>query len=117
MPSAPVQAGREAAEVPTILESGSLRMDVERHTVTLSGALVALALKEFEVLELLLRDAGRVVPRVVLLDRVWAGETSATAKALDATVRRLRDRIEPDPLVPARLVTVRGLGYRLDPLV
>jgi two-component system response regulator RegX3 len=97
------------------LEAGPVRMDVERHTVSVSGRSVQLPLKEFELLEMLLRNAGRVLTRMQLIDRVWGADYVGDTKTLDVHVKRLRAKIEPDPAVPRYLVTVRGLGYKFEP--
>ncbi|MEI2731082.1 MAG: response regulator transcription factor [Dermatophilaceae bacterium] len=97
-----------------VLESGPVRMDVARHTVTVRGEPIALPLKEFEVLEELLRDAGRVLARGQLIDRIWGPHYTGDTKTLDVHVKRLRAKIEPDPAQPRHLVTVRGLGYRFE---
>ncbi|MEJ5867554.1 response regulator transcription factor [Pseudokineococcus sp. 5B2Z-1] len=96
------------------LAAGPVRMDVERHVVTLDGEPVALPLKEFELLEVLLRNAGRVLTRGQLIDRVWGADYVGDTKTLDVHVKRLRAKIEEDPASPRRLVTVRGLGYKLE---
>jgi len=101
--------------VPPTLESGPVRMDVERHTVTVSGVATSLPLKEFELLEMLLRNAGRVLTRMQLIDRVWGADYVGDTKTLDVHVKRLRAKIEPDPALPRYLVTVRGLGYKFEP--
>jgi two-component system response regulator RegX3 len=101
--------------LPPALEAGPVRMDVDRHTVTVDGRTVALPLKEFELLELLLRNAGRVLTRGQLIDRVWGSDYVGDTKTLDVHVKRLRGRIEADPAEPKLLVTVRGLGYKLEP--
>jgi len=106
--------GEEEELLPAVLEGGPVRMDVERHTVTVSGVPVALPLKEFELLELLLRNAGRVLTRGQLIDRVWGADYVGDTKTLDVHVKRLRSKIEPDPATPKYLVTVRGLGYKLE---
>ena len=100
----------------TALEAGPVRMDVERHVVTVDGEPVPLPLKEFELLELLLRNAGRVLTRGQLIDRVWGADYVGDTKTLDVHVKRLRAKIEPDPGNPVHLVTVRGLGYKLERL-
>jgi len=100
--------------LPATLEAGPVRMDVERHTVSVSGAGVKLPLKEFELLELLLRNAGRVLTRMQLIDRVWGSDYVGDTKTLDVHVKRLRAKIEPDPAAPRFLVTVRGLGYKFE---
>jgi len=96
------------------VEAGPVRMDVERHVVTVSGERVALPLKEFELLEMLLRNAGRVMTRGQLIDRVWGSDYVGDTKTLDVHVKRLRSKIESDPARPAHLVTVRGLGYKFE---
>jgi two-component system, OmpR family, response regulator RegX3 len=109
---------RRAAEppelVPPTLEAGPVRMDVDRHVVTVLGEPVALPLKEFELLELLLRNTGRVLTRAQLIDRVWGSDYVGDTKTLDVHVKRLRSKIEADPGDPTLLVTVRGLGYKLE---
>ena len=99
---------------PATLEAGPVRMDVERHVVTVSGREVPLPLKEFDLLELLLRNAGRVLTRGQLIDRVWGADYVGDTKTLDVHVKRLRSKIEPDPSSPRYLVTVRGLGYKYE---
>jgi two-component system response regulator RegX3 len=101
--------------LPTTLEAGPVRMDVERHVVTVNGAPAALPLKEFELLEMLLRNAGRVLTRLQLIDRVWGSDYVGDTKTLDVHVKRLRAKIEPDPTNPRFIVTVRGLGYKFEP--
>ena len=96
------------------LAAGPVRMDVERHVVTVEGAAVQLPLKEFELLELLLRNAGRVLTRGQLIDRVWGADYVGDTKTLDVHVKRLRSKIEPEPSAPRYLVTVRGLGYKFE---
>jgi len=96
------------------LSAGPVRMDVERHTVTVDGEPVPLPLKEFDLLELLLRNAGRVLTRGQLIDRVWGSDYVGDTKTLDVHVKRLRAKIEPDPAAPTWLVTVRGLGYKFE---
>jgi two-component system response regulator RegX3 len=97
-----------------VLTAGSVRMDVEKHQVTVDGAVVPMPLKEFELLELLLRNAGRVLTRGQLIDRVWGADYFGDTKTLDVHVKRIRSKIEPDPGNPRMLVTVRGLGYRFE---
>ena len=97
-----------------VLAVGPVRMDVERHVVTVDGEPVALPLKEFELLEFLLRNAGRVLTRGQLIDRVWGSDYVGDTKTLDVHVKRLRAKIEPDPASPKYLLTVRGLGYKLE---
>ncbi|MET9328374.1 response regulator transcription factor [Tsukamurella sp. NPDC003166] len=98
-----------------VLEGGPVRMDVERHVVTVGGAAVTLPLKEFDLLEYLLRNSGRVLTRGQLIDRVWGADYVGDTKTLDVHVKRLRSKIEADPANPKHLVTVRGLGYKLEP--
>jgi two-component system response regulator RegX3 len=100
--------------VPT-LSAGPVRMDVDRHVVTVTGSAVQLPLKEFELLELLLRNAGRVLTRGQLIDRVWGADYVGDTKTLDVHVKRLRSKIEPEPSAPRFIVTVRGLGYKFEP--
>jgi two-component system response regulator RegX3 len=97
-----------------VLEAGPVRMDVERHVVTVDGEHVQLPLKEFELLELLLRNAGRVLTRGQLIDRVWGADYVGDTKTLDVHVKRLRSKIEHEPSSPRHLVTVRGLGYKFE---
>jgi len=97
-----------------VLASGSVRMDVERHTVAVSGDVVNMPLKEFELLEFLLRNAGRVLTRGQLIDRVWGTDYFGDTKTLDVHIKRIRSRIESTPSDPVMLVTVRGLGYRFE---
>lgn len=100
--------------LPSTLEAGDVRMDVERHVVTVAGAPLGLPLKEFELLELFLRNVGRVLTRTQLIDRVWGSDYVGDTKTLDVHVKRLRAKIEEDPATPRRIVTVRGLGYKLE---
>lgn len=100
---------------PTTLEAGPVRMDVERHVVTVSGREVPLPLKEFELLEVLLRNAGRVLTRMQLIDRVWGADYVGDTKTLDVHIKRLRAKIEPAPSNPRFIITVRGLGYKFEP--
>lgn len=98
----------------SVLEAGGVRMDVERHTVTVGGADVSMPLKEFELLELLLRNGGRVLTRGQLIDRVWGADYFGDTKTLDVHIKRIRSKIEKTPSQPKLLVTVRGLGYRFE---
>ncbi|GAB3652229.1 response regulator transcription factor [Actinocorallia lasiicapitis] len=100
---------------PPTLEAGPVRMDVERHIVSVAGDTVQLPLKEFELLEVLLRNAGRVLTRMQLIDRVWGADYVGDTKTLDVHVKRLRAKIEPTPSTPRYIVTVRGLGYKFEP--
>ena len=98
-----------------VLEAGPVRMDVERHIVAVNGQQITLPLKEFDLLEYLLRNSGRVLTRGQLIDRVWGADYVGDTNTLDVHVKRLRSKIEPDPASPKHLVTVRGLGYKLEP--
>jgi two-component system response regulator RegX3 len=110
-----LRRGQEPEELITAtVEAGPVRMDVERHVVSVSGAPVSMPLKEFDLLELLLRNAGRVLTRGQLIDRVWGSDYVGDTKTLDVHVKRLRAKIEPDPGSPKHLVTVRGLGYKFE---
>ncbi|MGN6782222.1 MAG: response regulator [Marmoricola sp.] len=96
------------------LEVGPVRMEVDRHRVTVEGREVSLPLKEFDLLEMFLRNPARVLTRQQLIDRVWGADYVGDTKTLDVHVKRLRSKIEPDPSHPALLTTVRGLGYKLE---
>ncbi|SEF16267.1 response regulator transcription factor [Jiangella alba] len=110
-----LRRGTEPAEASqAVLGAGPVRMDVDRHVVTVNGSSVRLPLKEFELLELLLRNAGRVLTRAQLIDRIWGADYVGDTKTLDVHVKRLRAKIEPDPAAPTYLLTVRGLGYKLE---
>jgi two-component system response regulator RegX3 len=110
-----LRRGGEPDELITnTVEAGPVRMDVERHTVSVDGRSVNMPLKEFDLLELLLRNAGRVLTRGQLIDRVWGSDYVGDTKTLDVHVKRLRAKIEPDPGNPKYLVTVRGLGYKFE---
>jgi two-component system response regulator RegX3 len=100
---------------PATVEAGPVRLDVDRHVVSVSGAEVTMPLKEFELLELLLRNAGRVLTRGQLIDRVWGSDYVGDTKTLDVHVKRLRAKVEPEPATPRHIVTVRGLGYKFEP--
>ena len=97
-----------------VVEASGVRMDVERHETTVGGVPVQLALKEFELLEVLLRNSGRVLTRGQLIDRVWGADYVGDTKTLDVHVKRLRAKLEADPSNPVLLVTVRGLGYKFN---
>jgi len=97
-----------------VLEVGDVRLDSARHEVFVRGDAVSLPLKEFELLELLLANAGRVLTRDVLIDRVWGPNYYGDTKTLDVHIKRLRAKVEDDPANPARIVTVRGVGYRYE---
>jgi two-component system, OmpR family, response regulator RegX3 len=104
----------QAAATESSLAAGAIVMDVDRHVVTVAGQPVKLPLKEFELLEVLMRNAGRVLTRGQLIDRVWGSDYVGDTKTLDVHVKRLRSKIEPNPAEPSVLVTVRGLGYKLE---
>jgi two-component system response regulator RegX3 len=110
-----LRRGAEPEELMTsTVEAGPVRMDVERHVVSVDGTQTPMPLKEFDLLELLLRNAGRVLTRGQLIDRVWGADYVGDTKTLDVHVKRLRSKIEPDPASPKYLVTVRGLGYKFE---
>ena len=96
------------------MEAGPVRMDVDRHVVTVRGGQIQLPLKEFELLQVLLRNADRVLTRMQLIDRVWGADYVGDTKTLDVHIKRLRAKIEADPANPRHIVTVRGLGYKFD---
>ena len=105
----------EPAVVSTgLLEAGSIRMDVERHIVTVNGNKVSMPLKEFELLELLLENVNRVLTRGQIIDRVWGSNYFGDTKTLDVHIKRIRSKIEDDPARPVHLMTVRGLGYKFE---
>jgi two-component system response regulator RegX3 len=108
------RGGESEDTSPAVLEAGPVRMDVERHVVTVTGGEVPLPLKEFDLLEYLLRNVGRVLTRGQLIDRVWGADYVGDTKTLDVHVKRLRSKIESDPSAPRHLVTVRGLGYKFE---
>jgi two-component system response regulator RegX3 len=101
--------------VSSAVEAGPVRLDADRHVVTVRGDSITLPLREFELLEMLLRNAGRVLTRNQLIDRLWGSNYVGDTKTLDVHVKRLRSRIEEDPARPRHLVTVRGLGYKFEP--
>jgi len=109
-----LRRGQDPDLAPDTLEAGPVRMDVERHVVTVDGQEQRLPLKEFELLEMFLRNPGRVLTRGQLIDRVWGSDYVGDTKTLDVHVKRLRAKLEPEPSEPKYLVTVRGLGYKLD---
>jgi two-component system, OmpR family, response regulator RegX3 len=106
--------GPVSAVSPGTIEVGDVRLDPDEHRASVSGAEVPLPLKEFELLHLLLANAGRVLPRETLIDRVWGTDYVGDTKTLDVHVKRLRSKIEPDPANPTRIVTIRGLGYKYE---
>jgi len=96
------------------LEIGAIALDPDQHRVLVHGEEIAMPLKEFELLHLLLANAGRVLPRETLIDRVWGTDYVGDTKTLDVHIKRLRSKIEDDPAVPTRIVTIRGLGYKFE---
>ncbi len=106
--------GEDVEATPGVLVVGEVRMDIDRHQVSVSGALVSLPLKEFELLEFLMRNAGRVLTRMQLIDRVWGSDYVGDTKTLDVHIKRLRAKIEPDAANPTLIQTVRGLGYKME---
>ncbi|MEH1122843.1 response regulator transcription factor [Micromonospora sp. CPCC 206061] len=108
---------RAAAPAPadTTLVAGPVRTDLDRHTVSVRDRAVTLPLKEFELLQLLVRNSGRVLTRRQLIDRVWSPSYVGDSKTVDTHVKRLRGRIEPEPARPRHLLTVRGVGYKFQP--
>ncbi|GLJ61876.1 MULTISPECIES: response regulator transcription factor [Microbacterium] len=97
-----------------VLEGGRVTLDIDRHTVSVDGEQINMPLKEFELLEVLMRNAGRVLTRGQLIDRVWGSDYFGDTKTLDVHIKRIRSRIEKVPSEPVMLVTVRGLGYRFE---
>ncbi len=100
--------------LPSTVAGGPVRLDTERHLVAVDGQPVSMPLKEFELLEMLLRNAGRVLTRGQLIDRIWGNDYVGDTKTLDVHVKRLRAKVEPDPADPRHIVTVRGLGYKFE---
>ena len=109
-----LRRGADLDLTPDVLEAGGVRLDVERHELVVRGEPVKLALKEFELLELLLRNTGRVLTRGQLIDRIWGPDYVGDTKTLDVHVKRLRGKTEENPADPKLLLTVRGLGYRFE---
>lgn len=107
-----VQAESELDE--RVLEGGRVSLDIDRHTVSVDGEQINMPLKEFELLEVLMRNSGRVLTRGQLIDRVWGSDYFGDTKTLDVHIKRIRSRIEQNPGEPVMLVTVRGLGYRFE---
>jgi two-component system response regulator RegX3 len=98
----------------SVLTSGNLALDSDRHTLSVNGTMTPMPLKEFELLEYLMRNAGRVLTRGQIIDRIWGSDYFGDTKTLDVHIKRIRSRIEKDPANPIQIVTVRGLGYRFD---
>jgi two-component system response regulator RegX3 len=110
-----LRRGGEPEELsPSVVEAGPVRIDVERHIVSVRGQNVPMPLKEFDLLEFLVRNAGRVLTRGQLIDRVWGSDYVGDTKTLDVHVKRVRAKIEEDPGNPVSLLTVRGLGYKFE---
>ena len=109
-----VNGSTASSPAPGTIEVGGVRLDPEEHRVSVGGTELSLPLKEFELLHLLLANAGRVLPRETLIDRVWGSDYVGDTKTLDVHVKRLRSKIEPDPASPTRIVTIRGLGYKYE---
>ena len=99
---------------PGTLSVGPVRLDTERHVVEINGTIAQFPLKEFELLEFLMRNSGRVLTRTQLIDRVWGSDYVGDTKTLDVHIKRLRAKIEADPANPVFIQTVRGLGYKLE---
>ena len=107
-------ADHEPEPNPSVLGDGRVRMDLERHTVTVDGVDTPMPLKEYDLLEYLLRNPGRVLTRGQLIDHVWGEDYVGDTKTLDVHIKRLRNKIERDPSSPSRVITVRGLGYKFQ---
>ena len=110
---------RRGADAPAAVDGdvvviGDVAIDHQRHEVTIRGEMVSMPLKEFELLSLLLDNAGRVLTREMLIDRVWGSDYVGDTKTLDVHIKRLRSKVEPDPAHPVRIITIRGLGYKFD---
>ena len=104
----------DSADEGTTLEVGPVRMDTDRHVISVNGEVVSIPLKEFELLEFLMRNAGRVLTRMQLIDRVWGSDYVGDTKTLDVHIKRLRAKIEKDPANPEFIQTVRGMGYKME---
>jgi two-component system response regulator RegX3 len=109
-----VSTGGPVLATPGVVRVGDVSLDPDEHRVAVDGEEVALPLKEFELLHLLLANAGRVLPRETLIDRVWGSDYVGDTKTLDVHVKRLRSKVEHDPAAPNRIVTIRGLGYKYE---
>ena len=107
-------SGEGVDNEPGVMTVGAIRMDIDRHQVAVNGIPVSLPLKEFELLEFLMRNAGRVLTRMQLIDRVWGSDYVGDTKTLDVHIKRLRAKIETDPANPTLIQTVRGLGYKIE---
>jgi two-component system response regulator RegX3 len=104
----------DASVVEGVLSVGPIRLDSDRHIISVNGEQVALPLKEFELLEFMMRNSGRVLTRMQLIDRVWGSDYVGDTKTLDVHIKRLRAKIEKDPANPEMIQTVRGMGYKLE---
>ena len=109
-----LRRGQDQSLLSTVVQVDGVRLDVDRHQVTIDGVDVRFALREFALLEFLLRNAGRVLTRGQLIERVWGSDYVGDTKTLDVHIKRLRAKIEKDPASPSRLITVRGLGYKFE---
>lgn len=108
------EASADTVELEEQLTIGDVSMDLAKHEVRVRGELLSLPMKEFSLLEYLMRNAGRVLPRAALIDRVWGSDYVGDTKTLDVHVKRLRAKIENDGIAPSRIVTIRGLGYKFE---
>ena len=108
------QGGEATSEVSGVITAGPISIDIDRHLVMINGAATSLPLKEFELLEFLLRNKGRVLTRTQLIDRVWGSDYFGDTKTLDVHIKRLRAKIESDPANPVYIQTIRGLGYKFE---
>ena len=104
----------DAADDGAIIEVGPVRMDTDRHIISVNGEQMPIPLKEFELLEFLMRNSGRVLTRIQLIDRVWGSDYVGDTKTLDVHIKRLRAKIEKDPANPEFIQTVRGMGYKME---
>jgi two-component system response regulator RegX3 len=104
----------DSADDGAVIEVGPVRMDTDRHVISVNGEQVSIPLKEFELLEFLMRNAGRVLTRIQLIDRVWGSDYVGDTKTLDVHIKRLRAKIEKDPANPEYIQTVRGMGYKME---
>jgi two-component system response regulator RegX3 len=109
------RSGPEGTASDGVLEGGGIRLDPDRFEVTVDGQPVHMPRKEFELLEILMENAGRVLTRDTLIDRIWGSDYFGDTRTLDVHVKRLRAKTEPDPHAPAHLITIRGLGYKFVP--
>lgn len=108
------RTGEALEDQSDVIEIGRIRVDVERHSVSVAGENVKLPLKEFDLLVMLMRNAGRVLTRGQLIDRIWGSDYVGDTKTLDVHVKRIRAKIETDPANPEHILTVRGLGYKFE---